>query len=243
MSGTESITWEIHTTLSIVIFIIGFSIIGPGYCRGGQALEGKELVSAWLNSVAQVSLKTFTPIESFQDLPAKVKGNSSLWSERFFSNLANPQKQQDKVQHGIHVATESTPDLILYQYRVKDLELTVVESINFTLVFVGGMALFNMLERSRAEAIDQAAQMILNLKDDEHEWVFQFPEKLEDNAMFSTNPETDPFAMYSWTHRADGGIHRRVLYFLLFKKLPDKVGYQNTQTWFDPDFRAKWRRP
>jgi len=242
-SGIEHTERSVHTTSFVVVLATLFLVTVSGYCRGGQILEGKELVSAWLRSVAQVPLKTFIPVDSFQDLPARVRGDSSLWSERFFSDLAHPHKQTNKVQHGIHVATENTPDLILYQYRVNDLELTVVESINFTLVFVGGIALFNMLERNRSEAINQAAKTVLNLKDDDHQWSFHFPEKLDDNAMFSTNPDVDPFAMYSWVGRADGGIYKRVLYFILFKKAPERMGYQNTQSWFDPAFRAKWRRP
>lgn len=242
-SGIEHTERNAHTVSFIIVLVTLFLVTVPGYCRGGQALEGKELVSAWLRSVAQVPLKTFIPVDSFQDLPARARGDSSFWSERFFSDSAHPHKQTDKVQHGVHVATENTPDLILYQYRVNDLELTVIESINFTIIFVGSIALFNMLERNRPDVINQAAKTLLNLKDDNHQWVFQFPEKLDDNAMFSTSPDTDPFSMYSWADRADGGIHRRVLYFLLFKKAPERMGYQNTQSWFDPAFRTKWRRP
>lgn len=242
-SGIDLVESSRSIIAKIVVLIALTLFIWAGYCRGEQALEGKELVSAWLKSVAQVPLKTFTVIDSFQDFPAKVRGDSSLWSERFFSDLAHPHQQKDKVTYGIHIATDSTPDLILYQYRVKDLDLTVVESVNFTLIFVGGVTLFNALERSRPDLISHAAETILSMKDSDHQWSFQFPEKLEDNAMFSTNPNIDPFAMHSWMDRADGGIYRRVLYFLLFKKIPDRVGYQNTQNWFDQAFRAKWRRP
>jgi hypothetical protein len=242
-SGIDSTAGNKRIVSHIAVFLAVVLLIGSGYCRGERALEGKELVSAWLKSVAQVPLKTFTVIDDFQELPARVRGDSSLWSERFFSNQAHPHKQKDKVRHGVHVATASTPDMILHQYRVKELDLTVVESVNFTLIFVGGVTLFNALERDRPDLIHQAAEIILNLKDNDHQWSFQFPEKLEDNAMFSTNPEVDPFAMYSWADRADGGIYRRVLYFLLFKKIPDRMGYQDTQSWFDQAFRTKWRRP
>jgi hypothetical protein len=45
--------------------------------------------------------------------------------------------------------------------------------------------------------------------------------------------------MNSWESRVDGGIRKGDLYFLLFKKIPERLAFPNIQKWFDAKFRNR----
>ena len=205
-------------------------------------MQGEELLVAWLGAIDRVSRNDFVSVENYDALSARVKGDSSLWSERFFTAGANPNAQTTPVKRSFHLATVDTPDLLRHEYQFKQWNLDVIESINFTLVRVQP-GIMNLRDAERLSFISLAAKEILNLQDAEHQWIFQFPAKVTDGIKFSTNLGADPLNLASWKDRADGGVHQGVLYFICYKKFFDMGDYRDIQNWFDDAFRTHWRRP
>jgi hypothetical protein len=169
-------------------------------------------------------------------LPEEVRGNSTMWCERFFAPEANPHAQTAPPQRSYHLSTETSPDLLRHVYTVRQVALDVVESVNFTLIRT------NRMPPLTPQAAREVAKIILNLKDAEHAWTFQVPASLVEGTWFSSDPDADPMSM-SWTDRADGGIRKGALVFLCFKKEADRVGYGDIRKWFDAGFRSGAKTP
>lgn len=203
-------------------------------------MEGDELVTIWLSSIDRASRKGFVPLASLKALPDNVRGDTSLWSERFFTSEANPYHQTSGVKYSYHLSTDDTPDLLRYEYEVKWLGLEVIESSSYALIRVRQRVNFHDLKQEdRVSLVNRTAQVLLNMQDEHHKWDFRFPDAIADNSRFSTDPTADPIVMSSWMSRADGGIHRGDLYFLLFKRIPERAGYRDIQRWFDSAFRNR----
>jgi len=83
---------------------------------------------------------------------------------------------------------------------------------------------------------------VLNTRGEQHDWVFGPPQpgvKPGDDGNFTTNRAVDPDRMSSWEDRADGGVMHGVLYFFLYKKNPNRPGYENAQNWFSDDLKKR----
>jgi len=212
----------------------------PRHSRPGGNVQGEQLIRTWLGVVDKVPPAALIEISDYSQLPNSVRGNSSLWSQRFFSVQADPHKQQTKVKLRVHLSTEDTPDLLLQNYEFKSWHVSVVESNNFTLIRVsGGADPCSLGEVQGRDFVQTVAHLILNVKDDEHVWRFELPDRLSDGIIFSTNPQVDPLYLAQWSDRADGGIYKGTLFFLCYKKLLSVAGYEDIKMWFDKDFRAK----
>lgn len=192
-------------------------------------MEGEKLIQAWLGAVDRVPDDQFEAIASYKELPELVQGNSSLWCERFFAPEANPHLRKPAPRLSCHVATETSPDLLRHQYSVDNLQLDVIESVNFTLIRIRGAA--------NPADVPGLAPRILNVKDSTHQWTFPAPSA--NQPWVSTSPGADPLSMASWTKRADAGLHQGALTFLCFKKDDQRVGYRDIQGWFGPAFRPR----
>ena len=202
-------------------------------------MSGNELIDAWLNVTDRVPIAHCIPI-AFQDLPARVRGDSTMWAERFLSQGANPHTGHVPVTFAFHLATVNTPDLLRYEYPVPPYELEAVESINFTLLMIRQRPeLLDIGPTARLSAIQSAIDTVLNVKDTDHQWTFQFPAALVEGARFSTNPGVDPLFLPSWTSRADGGIRHSLLYLLCYKKFFDRANFRDIKDWFDDAFRRR----
>jgi hypothetical protein len=204
----------------------------------GAAMQGEQLIHMWLNVTDRASAEGYIPIRDFGSLPARVRGDTSLWSEHFLTPSANPQHRKSGVQFGVHLSTRDTPDLLRYEYPLEAWRLTIIESNNFMLIRAGGV-LLNSPQPVLRKSIEAAAAAVLNMSDADHAWTFQFPDQIEDGAIFSTKPEADPLFLPQWTDRADGGFHKGVLFFLCYKKVLEIAGYEDIKRWFDADFRQK----
>jgi hypothetical protein len=165
-----------------------------------------------------------------------VRGDSSMWSERFFQPAADPTRQPQAVR-AFHLAGPGTPDLLRHLYVFDGAPLEVVESINFSLVR-SGAPLLPLAPASRASRVRALAARLLQLETPTHRWAFQLPAELADGARFCTDPDADPMSLVSWESRVDGGIRNGQLWFLAYKKFFDRADFRDIDRWFDEPFRA-----
>ena len=191
-----------------------------------------ELVTIWLDSIDRVAPDAYNPV-AFDLLPPEVRGDSSLWSERFFTAAANPHNRKAVVQWSYHLATADTPDVLRGKYSVQKYDLDVIETRSYLITRI------RVNESPNREAILAAAEDLLLKPQGMATWTFQSIESLNDGSRFSTNPTVSPLRIATWEDRTDGGIRRGYLFFLRFKKSFDLIGYPDLRRWFDESFRRK----
>ncbi|RMF75393.1 MAG: hypothetical protein D6744_13595, partial [Planctomycetota bacterium] len=149
------------------------------------------------------------------------------------------------VDHSIHLATDETSDLLRHEYEVGGRRLVVTEQRNFALVDLPdpGFDPADTDEAAKQDAVRRTAQQILNVAGGERKLEFKFPGPLVEGARFSTNAAADPRTLGDWSQRVDGGIREGKLWFLFFKKHPQRVGFEDSQDWFSDSFRAQFATP
>lgn len=207
-----------------------------GISTGAWDMED-DLIGVWLTVVDRAAAGDWVALPDFDALPPRVRGDSSMWSERFFTPAASPAAQAHAVR-GFHRATALTPDLLRHEYPLGALRLDVVESINFFVVRVDGTpAILQVPVAERPDRVRAAAAAILRLDADNHHWVFRLPAVLSEGSRFDTDEAADPLYLPSWESRVDGGIHDGRLYFVCYKKFFERASFRDGDRWFDGNAR------
>lgn len=204
-------------------------------------IEGAEMIASFLEVAHEVPDDAFVPIEDVEQLPPDVRGDSLMWSQRFFAEMANPYNEALTVRRSLNLATDQSTDLLRHEYTVDDLSLVVIETNNFTIISIKGTAagVLALPEPARAVAVNTLAQRVLMMRGDDYHWEFDYPNTIKDGTHFSTAPDVDPWMLSPWSQRADGGLRGDDVYFLCFKKYEQTSGYEDMETWFDDEFRAQ----
>jgi hypothetical protein len=194
-----------------------------------------QFITIWLDSLDRVGPDGYRALQGPSALPAAVRSDSALWSERFFTPAADPHVSAlaGQARWSYHLSTELTPDLVRCQYTAAGLALDLIESRAYTVLRVRES---DPPTRDRVMAI---AESVLLKPPGTRTWRFDFAQPLAEGAWFSTNPSVGPTRIATWELRVDGGIRGGGLYFLRFKKTLPQVGYPNLRRWFDDEFRAR----
>lgn len=222
------------TCLISIVALAG--CVGPpiGGDRRPKAPE-EPAAEVWRRVVMDAPPGGYRIVPAIEKLDSKVRGDSQYWADRFFLPGASPLHQTGELKISAQQAKKTTPDLVRYEYRVANLGLTVVESANFTFVWVAGATL--QPEESRPALIARIAASLFAVKGPLHDWQFVPVAIQGDDERYSTNAKTDAWDLRSWEDRADAGMRGGLVYFLFFKKNPERVGYERLERWFGDDFR------
>src|SRR5688572_8792208 len=218
----------------LTLFVGGCAAPRPLDGRSAYAVDTEPAAEAWRRAAVEAVSSPFALIESAGKLPPAVRGDSAYWAERFLAPAARPLEHAEATVE-VRIATERSPDLLRYRFKLGTTPVIVLESATFTFVAVEHRAIPGPVE------IAGVAESLLDVKGHGHDWVFAPPTSHGGELRFSTGAEVDAWSMRSWADRVDGGIVRGLLYFLLFKKNPERVGYDNAQRWFPNEFRKHFR--
>ena len=212
-------------------------------CATGAPIDGKSayresgpIATEWLRAISDLPENGFQQLDGQGKLPPNVRGELNYFDDKFFVEGARPLLQQ-KLELWVHRATDTTPDVVRFKYRVGGLRLTVLETTNVALVWVRGEKLSSTPQEQRGAVIASVARQLLNVKGTSHDWKFGPDARMGEEGNFSTDATVDPATMATWEQRADGGVMHGTLYFFLYKRSPSRLGYQNAGNWFDPEFR------
>lgn len=215
--------------------------------QGVKTMKDSELLEDLADTFARASQKGFVTLEKVEEIPAQALADSKFWSSNFFTEKANPHQQTGSVKYGFHLATDDTIDLLRFEFQVGDLEITIIEAQQATMMQIKQTAPLS------AQTIDRIAQQVLRMKYEKHEgeimadedlvWKFQYPSSIGEKSRFSTAPDKEPFGGASWRTVVDGGVQGGKLFFLCYKKNVQLGGFQgNPKRWFDDKFRSRWQR-
>lgn len=186
-------------------------------------------VDEWLSAVERVAAGDWQPVADVEALPDQVRADSQYWCDLVFSPEANPHDVPG-VKRAIHRATADTPDLVRHEYKSGKFALSVIEGRNFFLVRIDRGAL-NLLRRAIAQrpaAVKQAAAAIFRPPPE-----FLVSEPLREGVRASSDEDADPMCLPSWSDRVECGIGDGSLWFLCYKRIPQRTGFANAKQWFD----------
>jgi hypothetical protein len=85
-----------------------------------------------------------------------------------------------------------------------------------------------------------------NMLEQPYFWRFLFAGPIAEGSVFTTNPDADVNWLWSWADRADGGVRRGRLYFVLYKHreaTDGKIVFLNMAHWFDGKCWEPYRAP
>lgn len=210
------------------VLCIGFAfaiLCANAQRKGITSMKNDQILNVWLSATDRALQLGFEPVPNLQALPPQALADSIQWSQRFLKAAGNPHETKAAVQVSMHRAHRDTPDLIRAQFVNRDIAIDYIEGINFVLLRMTGSGW-------TPADVTECAFRYLNVEGADHKWVFQVHAPLSNGTQFSSNDETDPMNMFSWSSRVDGGIHHGQLFFLGYKKDSQRAGYKDGQRWF-----------
>lgn len=184
------------------------------------AAFARELIADWWQAVEEARAEDFVEVAGVGKLPGAALADSRLWCAEFFRPEAIPYRKELRARHAFHVAREATFDFLRHEYEVGGMPVRVLESRNFTLL---------RIPRADVSRVPEIAGSLLKLTGE-----FLFSPKTDS---FSTGPFVHPMSMSSWDQRVDGGVRGGELYFLCYKRVPQRMGFPSATGWFDDEFR------
>lgn len=196
-------------------------------------MDPTEVLQHWIEQIESLRPNDFAAVADFARLESRARTESQQWCGRALSDAANPHAKPLAARHAIHVANGVNLDLLRHDYTVRDRPVTVFEGINFVIVQIPGRGPWTR------EAIEAEVRLMLNAS---QQWRFQFGESIEDGKVISTNPDVRPGLMPSWTQRADLVVRQGRLYFVVYKRYPQNIGFLHDAQWFEDAVRSVQKR-
>jgi hypothetical protein len=192
--------------------------------------HAKARITRWLSAVDRASARAFEEIAGPDDIAEQARAESEYWCDEVFSPEANPHDAK-AVRRCAHRAPRGGPDLLRHQYEAAGLAVTVTEGRNFLLIEIDrrSLDLLSLPKERRAGAIRRVARALFRGASVPSS---RLPRELEEGAHFTTDEGAEPMLLPSWRHRIDGGIRSGRLYFLVYKKVPQRIGFARDDRWF-----------
>lgn len=208
----------------------------------------KSLESLW-QTMSRIDSTGYMPIENIHDLPdgRRVEAISRSWSELLLAKAANPFHSSPPATHSVHLATQSTFDVLRHEYKVDDLCLVVRESVNVMFIGVGGAG--GVYDASSGKELqdhvnDLASRVLRvqgsyvgdNFNDVNYHWKFRQASHPGTARFFSTAPDIEVGQMWCWANRADCKVLDDSTCFLCFKireATGGRIIVLDSKHWFD----------
>jgi hypothetical protein len=206
--------------LAVAVSLAWMGGLGEGH------MQNDRLLTAWIAAADRADGHGYEAVPDLDRVPADARADSARWCDAMLRDDANPHRQAPRI--GIHRARPDTPDLVRYEFPVSNVGAELIEGRNFILV---RLRVGPPLES--AQVIDWARRIV---KGDggRPDWGTPPTGPQGEGARLSSNELADPFNMPAWSSRVDTGIHKGRLFLLLYKRLPQRIGYGDGQRWFSP---------
>ena len=193
---------------------------GPGEAR----MQNDKLLTAWIAVADRADGYGYEAVADLDRVPAAARADSVRWCDEMLRDDANPHRQAPRV--GIHRSRSDTPDLLRYEFPMAGVDAEVIEGRNFILVRLRvGPPLESALLIGWARRVVKTGR-------GGPEWGSLPREALGEGARLSSDELADPINMPAWSSRVDAGIHKGRLFLLLYKRLPQLLGYPEGRRWF-----------
>jgi len=180
-------------------------------------------LAGWLAAVEQVHPASW---QEPAELPDQARAESEHWCDEVFAPRANPH-DAESARRAVH---RGALHLIRYAFAAGGLDLTVIEGRNFLLVRVDrrSLDLLAFPAEARPAAVARAAEAIFRAAPR-----FRHCRPIGEGGCFCSDARADPLAIAAWSQRAEGGVKGGELWFAVYKRPSQRLGFAHGGQWFD----------
>ena len=216
-----------------VALAVAFGLAGPATCMAQLRSMDKspENLQAGLALVGDQRDDQFVPVE-YASLPPAIRAQAENHLAMYLTPEAQPQHDPAFQTRTFSASAEGQSDLVEYRWAFHGMPLRAVQSLNAFKVEIplGG--------RTRADEVKALVSSVVRLKGTdfagkEYEVQLRWPGAVADGARFSSNPEADRLRLLAWHERVDALVEGGRLGVVIYKKIPQLIGYQDGSQWFE----------
>ena len=182
--------------------------------------------------VSDQPLDRFVSIQ-YLDLPSAIRFQSESWLARMLKAEASPHKSTELITQYFLAAKKAEDDLIEYRWKFSGHDLRLVQSRN------AAKLEFSLKEIESSQRLDFAKSLVSATVDLEgtdrfkqnYKIELRWPDSLQNGVRLSSNPSANLLRLLRWHNRVDAFVENDVFSLLLYKKIPQLMGYQKGFAW------------
>jgi hypothetical protein len=216
-----------------VAFVVAFGLAGPATCMAQlRSMEkSPEDMQTGLALVGDQREDLFVPVE-YASLSPAIRAQTENYLAMYLTPEAQPQRDPAFQTRTYSAASPGQSDLVEFRWAFNGMALRAVQSLNALKVEIplGG--------RTRVDEVKALVNSVVKLKGTDldgrdYDARLRWPNAVADGARFSSNPDANLFHMNAWHERVDALVEGGRLSVLIYKKIPQLMGYQDGSQWFE----------
>jgi hypothetical protein len=164
-------------------------------------------------------------------LSPAIRSQTENYLAFYLTSEAQPQKDSQFTTRIFAATEQSQNDLVEYRWTFAGLPLRAVQSLNAMKIDIplSGHA---STEEAKALLASIVKLKGTDIEGKEYEVHLRWPGTLADGVKFSSNPTADIRFLPNWHERVDAFVDGDHLSILIYKKIPQLMGYQDGSKWF-----------
>ncbi len=217
----------------LVVFVTAW---WPGTSPGcGEQTKGMEPQADSIQFGQDILLKDqpdfrFSSI-GYGQLSRPIRSQADNYLAFYLTPEAHPQKDPQFTVRTFAATEQAQNDLVEYRWTFAGIPLRAVQSWNAMKVDIP------LSGHASSEEVKALLASIVKLKGadiegKEYEVRLHWPDTLADGVKFSSNPNADIRFLPNWHERIDAFVEGNHLSILIYKKIPQLMGYQDGSKWF-----------
>ena len=200
------------------------------------------LLVRWIDSAALAPEEEFVNVSGLEALLEEPLEVAEHMIDTFIQKTINPYRVTDAhATRDARPGVAGTPDLIRTRFQASGMRMTFFDSINFLLVTA------ELPERELRDVDDEQRYLeamcdaVVKKKDGVREWVFDIPEAVAGARGDRIIPNVGAPALRDIQgpdDRADIVVRGGRVYFMFYRQIPQRYGFEPPDQWFSAEARA-----
>jgi hypothetical protein len=168
---------------------------------------------------------------NYDKLSPAIRSQAENYLAFYLTPEAQPQKDPQFAVRTFAATEQTQNDLVEYRWTFAGVPLRAVQSWNAMKVDIplSGHA---SIEEAKALLASIVKLKGVDVEGNAYEVHPHWPDTLADGVKFSSNPNADIRSLPSWHERVDAFVEGNHLNILIYKKIPQLMGYQDGSKWF-----------
>ena len=164
-------------------------------------------------------------------LSRDIRSQAENYLAFYLTPEAQPQKDPQFAVRTFAASEQNQNDLVEYRWTFAGIPLRAVQSWNAMKVDIplSGHA---TIQDAKAQLASIVKLKGADIEGNEYDVHLHWPDTLADGAKFSSNPNADLRFLPNWHERVDAFVDGDHLSILIYKKIPQLLGYQDGSKWF-----------
>ncbi|MFN0103522.1 MAG: hypothetical protein ACKV2U_15695 [Bryobacteraceae bacterium] len=195
------------------------------------------MLEQWIRGALLLPDEQFSPIEPLAALLARPLTESKGTLSVFLQERVDPHRGAPGVRWSAHAGGM---DLLRAKYKAAGLQLAVTESVNFAFVWAGLAP-----AEDRRAYLEELIRTVVKTDTVGHHWQFDLPSQVDglwEFLLISNRGAPSLRNLESRHDRADLMLWSDTAYFLFYKKVDQREGFQREDGWFSAAARGALKR-